>query len=187
MPWQNRIIGEGSKRASEFRANPRNWRRHPTEQKRAVLASLAELGWVQRVIENARTGLLVDGHERVEEALANGDQQVPFLLVDLSPEEERLALALLDPLSAMATADMDALDSLIRDTTPNSDVLRNVLSDLANQRAVEELPTEFAAEDQSSELSDSFRILVHCEDETQQAELLERLISEGFQCRAMIA
>src|SRR5215216_3664597 len=103
IEWTNRIVGHGEKRASEFIANPLNWRKHPKRQKNAVKGSLDTLGWIDDVIINKRTGKIVDGHERVEEALANGDAMVPFKEVDLSPAEEAQALLMLDATAALAT------------------------------------------------------------------------------------
>ena len=80
---RNRIVGLTTKRASDLTANPLNWRSHPTAQRNAVSASLATLGWVDVVIENIETGYLIDGHERVWQAMEN-DEMVPVLQVRLS-------------------------------------------------------------------------------------------------------
>jgi len=99
------IIEYGEKRASEFKGNPKNWRRHPEVQKDAVRGSLRELGWISPVIENIQTGNLIDGHERLAQAMEAGqDSMVPYVVVDLPPEKEDLALAILDPITAMAEA-----------------------------------------------------------------------------------
>ena len=103
--WRNRIVGEGEQQASQFLANPNNWRTHPQNQRDAMRGALNEVGWVQRVIVNRRTGYLIDGHERVWEALQNGDAAVPFVEVDLDEAEEAYVLATLDPIGAMAAAD----------------------------------------------------------------------------------
>ncbi len=128
--WTNRIIGQGSKPASQFLANPQNPRTHPPNQRAAVKGSLDELGWVQNVIEGA-SGYLIDGHERVWQALQNGDAEVPFIQVDLSPEEERLALAILDPISALAETDRDQLDALLREVSTGDEALQKMLAELA--------------------------------------------------------
>lgn len=114
MTWRNRIVGYGTKRAGEFLANPYNWRIHPATQQQALEGTLRDVGWVANVIENQRTGHLVDGHQRVLSALKYGDDtEVPVTYVDLSEEEERVILAVLDPIGAMAVADKDVLGSLL--------------------------------------------------------------------------
>jgi DNA modification methylase len=114
---------------TELTANPRNWRKHPKAQQDALADVLDRVGWVQDVIVNQRTGLLVDGHARLELALRRGEASVPVVYVDLAPDEETLVLATLDPLSAMAEADQEALDSL----------LAEVVADGALARMLEEL------------------------------------------------
>lgn len=111
--WRNRIVGSGVKPASEFTPHPNNWRLHPQAQREAVRASLDTLGWIAQVIENVRTGYLIDGHDRVQDALDNDDAPVPYIQVDLTEAEERQALATYDPLSAMAVPDPEKLDALV--------------------------------------------------------------------------
>jgi ParB-like chromosome segregation protein Spo0J len=69
---------------------------------------------------------LVDGHLRAKAALARGDDvSVPVVFVDLSPREERLALAAFDPIGAMALADTEVLASLreeVETEWPDSEV-----------------------------------------------------------------
>ncbi len=130
-PYQNRIVGHGSKPASQFVANPANWRTHPQNQRDALAASLREVGWVQDVIENTRTGNLVDGHERIWQALKNGDAVVPFVQVDLSEAEEALVLATLDPIGAMAQADAAKLAELLADVNTGEAALQELLASMA--------------------------------------------------------
>src|SRR5438128_1559091 len=103
--WRNRIVGTGEQAPDQLVANPRNWRTHPGPQRDALRGSLAEVGWVQQVLVNQRTGHVVDGHARVEEALSRKEPSVPVLYVDLDEAEEALVLATLDPIGAMAGRD----------------------------------------------------------------------------------
>ncbi len=114
-PWRNRIVGEGEERPDQLLANPYNWRVHPKTQQAALEAVLDEVGWVQRIIVNRRTGHVVDGHLRVALAISRNEPTVPVLYVDLSEEEERLVLATLDPIAAMAVEDAEKLAALLED------------------------------------------------------------------------
>jgi len=112
--WENRIVGHGLKPAKEFLANPYNWRTHPKPQQNALRGSLDDIGWIQQVIENKTTGNMIDGHLRVELALAEGDDEmVPVVYVELSEQEELLALATLDPIGEMAKRDKEKLNELL--------------------------------------------------------------------------
>ena len=129
--WRNRIVGSGEEAPDQLVANPANWRTHPGPQRDALRGSLSEVGWVQQVMVNRRTGFVVDGHARVEEALARREPTVPVLYVDLSPDEERLVLATLDPLAAMAAQDDAKLDALLAELTVGDPGLQALLDSLA--------------------------------------------------------
>lgn len=109
---KSRIVRFGSEDPKKLKANPKNWRKHPEAQRSALVGVLEQIGWVQGVVVNERTGNIVDGHLRVDAAIKVGEKTVPVCYVDLSPEDEELALATLDPLSAMAQVDKTALASL---------------------------------------------------------------------------
>lgn len=113
--WQNRIVGHGEERPESLIANPRNWRTHPVQQEQALRAVLEEVGWVQDVVVNKRTGLLVDGHLRVQVAQERGEDLVPVVFVDLSEEEEALVLATLDPMTGLAGKDDELLSQLLEE------------------------------------------------------------------------
>jgi len=130
--WQSRIVGEGEADPRALTDNPLNWRRHPELQGQALEEALERLGWIQRVVVNRRTGRLIDGHLRVELARRRGEERVPVLYVDLDEAEERLALATLDPLSALAETDTDQLMELLADVDDVPPALGEMLADLAD-------------------------------------------------------
>jgi hypothetical protein len=100
--WRNRITRHADVRPAELVPNPANWRTHPRWQQRALAGALGEVGWVAQVMVNTTTGQVVDGHLRLELALSRGEPTVPVAYVELSEEEERLVLATLDPIGALA-------------------------------------------------------------------------------------
>lgn len=129
--WRSRIIGSGEENPDQLLANPRNWRVHPKAQQDALAGVLDEVGWVQQVIVNQRTGHLIDGHLRVTLANRRGEASIPVLYVDLDEGEEALALATLDPLAAMATTDAAKLDELLRDVSTGEEAVQAMLAELA--------------------------------------------------------
>jgi hypothetical protein len=152
--FKNRIIGYGVKRASEFHPNPLNFRRHPSEQKAAVRASLTEIGWISAVIENVRTGNLVDGHERVDQALGL-DEEVPYLKVDLSEEEEKVALTIYDYIGSMAEIDAAILAELQQTLQIEDQTIRALVVKMADDAglylAEVESPDDFNEYDENLE------------------------------------
>jgi hypothetical protein len=129
--WRNRITGSGEEVPDQLLANPANWRIHPKAQQDALASALDQVGWVQQVLVNQRSGFVVDGHARVALALTRGEATVPVLYVDLEPEEEALVLATLDPISAMAGRDDDKLRALLAEITVDDAGLLALLGDLA--------------------------------------------------------
>jgi hypothetical protein len=133
-PWRSRIVRSGDEDPSQLLANPRNWRTHPPRQRDALRGSLDTVGWVQQILVNRRTGHVVDGHARIEEAISRGETSVPVLYVDLSDDEERLVLATLDPIGAMAEQSSERLAGLLAEITVDDAGLAALLRDLAPPR-----------------------------------------------------
>ncbi len=136
-PWRDRIVGHGEVDPWQLQPNPLNWRRHPPAQERALNGALSDVGWVQRVLVNKRTGHVVDGHLRYDLAVRHGEDTVPVTYVDLSEDEERLVLSTLDPIGAMATSDRNRLDSLLHELAAHDVGLDRVIEDLARANNID--------------------------------------------------
>lgn len=135
--WKNRIVGHGEKPASHFTPHPNNFRNHPARQKSAVRGSLGSLGWIDEVIINKRTGHTIDGHERIDEALANEDAPVPYVEVDLTEEEEAQALLSLDPIAAMATTNRNNAAALLEQINTNNTEVMTFLTGFARDTGLD--------------------------------------------------
>jgi len=92
--------------------NPANWRRHPEAQLHGVKDAIDEVGWAGALLYNEATERLIDGHAR-KRIFNNGVNEVPVLIGSWTEEQERIILATLDPLAAMAKGDEVALQNLI--------------------------------------------------------------------------
>jgi ParB-like chromosome segregation protein Spo0J len=125
-PWQNRIVGHDTVDPNTLLKNPANWRTHPKNQREALGAVLDKVGWVQDAIVNQRSGFVIDGHLRIDLAIARSEK-VPVVYVDLSPEEEALILASIDPLSAMAVPDSEKLTALLSQFSVEPGALADLL------------------------------------------------------------
>lgn len=152
--WQNRIVEHGSAPANQFLAHELNARRHPGQQRESLRGSLNEVGWIAPVIVSARTGKLLDGHARIEEALSVDEhEQVPFIKVDVSEGEERLILASFDPITNQAIYDREVLDELLREVSTGQAGLTALLTELAEQNLViqPQAPEDFNVYDEDLE------------------------------------
>jgi hypothetical protein len=135
--WTNRIVRYGEMPANQFLAHEMNARRHPAKQREALRGSLDSVGWIAPVLVSSKTGKMLDGHARIEEALSRDDaMSVPFVEVDVSEEEERLILATLDPITELATYDKEALDSLLREVSTGNAALMEMLSKQAEDAGI---------------------------------------------------
>jgi DNA modification methylase len=130
MTIQNRIVGHEDVAPDQLLAHPLNFRRHPGPQLEALRGSLAEIGWFKTVLVNKRTGHVIDGHARVEEAMRQNLATVPVTYLDLSEEEERLALAIGDPITEMAIRDDVALTALLGDVHATDERLKKMLAEM---------------------------------------------------------
>lgn len=113
-------------------AHPANARRHPGKQRDALRASLDKAGWVSPVIVNRKTGRVLDGHARVEEAITKG-VQVPVAYVTVTENKESYILATFDAVGSMAEFDQQALtDLLLEIETTGADELDKTLAYIAD-------------------------------------------------------
>lgn len=163
--WQNRIVGLQYKPAHELLANPMNFRRHPAKQRESLRGSLDTLGWYDVVIENETTGMLIDGHARVEEMLTKDENAlVPVLVVAMSEAEEKQALASHDFISSMANIDLDNLDALLREVQSDDARVMETLAALASEHDLyfgKETPPPEAPEaqlDRAEELNKKWQV-----------------------------
>ena len=116
--------------AADLQADPRNFRRHPAEQRRALEQMRERLGVVNAVIarETPDGLILIDGHLRTDMA---GAELVPVIVTNLTEEEAAEAMATLDPIAAMAIADNETLHALLDVEIADADAeLRTLLDDL---------------------------------------------------------
>lgn len=129
--WQNRIVGYDNVAPDQLLANPANYRLHPKRQQDALTGSLNELGWLQDIIVNRTTQHVLDGHLRVQLALRKGEATVPVKYVELSEAEEKLAIAVFDPITYMAETDAAILDELLQEINTGEASLQELLEGMA--------------------------------------------------------
>jgi hypothetical protein len=129
--WRSKIVGHEKVEAGQLMANPFNHRRHPEKQRKVVAASINELGFIKSVIVNKVTGHIVDGHERVMQALGVGEETlVDVEYVELSPEDEKKALLVLDASSELAEVDASSLDQLVKECAFQDNLLGEFASEM---------------------------------------------------------
>lgn len=140
---RDRIVELRRVKGSDLRANPKNWRTHPTEQRSALRGLLEEVGIADALIayESPAAGgalTLIDGHLRQDEA---PETEWPVLVLDLSDEEADKVLATLDPLAGMARTDSDQLAALLGQIEAQRPDVEALLAGIAAEAGIE--PPDF--------------------------------------------
>jgi len=131
--FPDRIVRFERRPASEFLAHPENWRQHPEMQRTALRNLLENIGWAGAVTVNETTGHVINGHERIWQAMHAGDALVPVLFVKVTEEEERILLISMDSIGEMAITEQDKLSSLLASVTPANDEIRDLLTLIAQE------------------------------------------------------
>jgi hypothetical protein len=148
--WQNRIVGEGEEDADQLLANPFNARIHPKFQQDALAGVLDTVGWIQRVIVNRVTGHVVDGHLRVALAITKG-ASVPVSYVELTEDEEKLALLSFDWITQMAVYDQQQTETLLQAVNSDNAAIQAMLSNLAQEVGIVPPDVDFKEYDETVE------------------------------------
>lgn len=185
--WKNRIVSSGVMDPKDLQPNPKNWRKHPKDQALALEGVLEEVGWIQDVIVNQRTGRLIDGHLRVELAVKKKEKEIPVKYVDLSEEEEEKALLTLDPITAMAEADKDRLQALLQSVKSDDERIKNLIDEIGQEYKVStktakeddyQPPPEIVTDIKRGDIFMLGRHRVMCGDSTSKEDV-ERLMNGG--------
>ena len=180
--FRNRIVGKGEERPDQLLANPANgWKIHPETQQDEVEKVLEHVGWVREILVNRRTGHLVDGHLRVQLAIRRDEETVPVTYIYVSPEEEKLLIAVLDPIAAMIARDNDNLGELVKDIQidfPDSDI--DLAAILKTARDTKHVTFEAG-------IDERYVVVVECTSESDQRDLIDKLVGEGRACKAMMS
>lgn len=166
MALEQRIVKYGEEDPRTLSVHPFNFRTHPNHQHEVVEGSLDELGWIDDVLVNLRTGeewpeeernvkTVINGHLRRNIAIAKDEATVPCKFVDLSPEEERLALAVFDESTALAQRDVDKLGELLELINPGNQTLADFLAELADEAGA--YPDFSDMEDLTDEPEESYK------------------------------
>jgi hypothetical protein len=129
--WKNKIVGHDQVDPAVLVANDKNWRKHPEFQRKALRGAIGDVGFIRSVTVNRRTNRIIDGHLRVDLALAEGVPTITVEYVDLSESEEAEALATLDPLASLAGTDPVQFDCLLREVHTGSTEIQELLAGLA--------------------------------------------------------
>lgn len=167
-----------------------NPRKNDGEPVSVVMKSIRRFGFGAPIVARLANREIIGGHTRLKAALKLKLKVVPCRFLDIS-EEEAHALALADnKTNELADWDKDLLAAVMGDlNAAGVDLTAGTGFDDAEVEkllAHGDIPPDEYAGDDSDKMEDKFQVVVECEDERQQAMLLERLQGEGFEVRALV-
>lgn len=166
------------------------WAKNPRENKKAVAkvaASIKRFGFAAPIIARKADLEIIGGHTRWLAAKRLKLERVPVRLLDLDPADAHL-LALADNrLGEEADWDGDKLAEILRELHAED---ADVMSTGFTEGELEKFLGEAGDPDlgpEAVEPTSQFLVLVTCADEAQQAQILEKLMAEGLDVRAMMS
>jgi hypothetical protein len=178
ITWTNE-----TRRLSELIPWSRNPRQINTDQAKRLVQSFAEFGQVETIAIGPNNEVY-NGHQRVNVLM---DKHGPEYEVEVRvssralTEREREKLTVYLHKGAAGDWDWDALSEW-----DAPDLLEWGFSEL--ELGIDNEQTEsFNKKTEPEEIPEQYMILIECETEQEQAELLERFNGEGLKCRALLS
>ena len=126
-----RIVEHGEEDPSALMPHPENWREHPATQKAMLDGIIEDVGYVQSVLVNKRTGHIVDGHMRVAMAVEQGWDTIPVEYVDLNENEEKIVLATINPVAGLAEKNKERISAIADAIETKNSRVKGLISSLA--------------------------------------------------------
>ena len=192
---KDRVTGLKKIRVDQIEPNPENWRTHSPEQLSAIAGMFGEVG-----IAGAALGYvgpngkvrLIDGHARL--GLMDPKAKIPVVMLDVNEEEARKLLLTFDPVGQMAGRDDEMLSSLLDSVSFETDGLNETFQELlageivieAGADADEAQPEPAGDAPPRPELTPIYQLLITCENEDQQKELLVELAGRKITVRPLV-
>lgn len=136
---RSRIVGHENVSPDLIKAHVLNFRKHGDAQMKALRGSMDDMGWLKEILVSRRTNTIIDGHARWEEAKRRKLPFVPVTFVDLTKDEENKALALLDPITEMATRDDALFLKLLDSVKTDNDSINEVLTKMSKLKDMPEI------------------------------------------------
>jgi len=181
---RNRILRHVRVRAGDLVPHELNPRVHSDAQRRALQMLYEEIGFARSLLAYPLADgrlKLIDGHLR---ATMTPDEEVEVEVLDVNDGEARALLLAIDPLAQLAGYDADTLDRLRQSVEADSAAVKSLWETLeaASERTKRDLPRG-----DKDALPEQYFVLIECEDEAQQRELLARFQEEGLKCQAKMS
>lgn len=166
---------------SEVRPYEKNPRKN-AEAVKYVRASIEKFGFKQPIVIDSNR-VIISGHTRLEAAKSLGMAEVPCIVADDLTEAQAKALRLADnKVAEFSEWEMNLLGGELGELAEISDI---DMGDFGFEDNLDKIgdEEENGTEEKGVNLSETFQIIVECENEIEQQEIFEKLSGEGYKCR----
>ena len=166
--------------------HPRNPNKHGDEQIALLAKIIKASGWRNPICVSNRSGFIIKGHARLMAARVLGVTHVPVEYQDYATEAEEYQDMIADNrIAELAERDMSIIKDLLEelDTGANDMDLTGYV-----EAEIERLMTQYhveSGEGTEKQINEQWLILITCRDENHQTEILDRLIKENIECKAL--
>src|SRR5262245_11015646 len=182
-PIRNRIKSHRRVRAGDLIPHEWNFRLHPEHQRAALQALYEEVGFARSLLAyelpDGRLKLL-DGHLRRD---LDPELEVDVEILDVSEDEARVLLLIIDPLAALAETQEQIHQRLLELAPAVSPDLEAAWRSAAEAALASPEPATPAVDPGPPQ----YLVLITCRDEKHQVELLGRFQGEGLACKALLS
>ena len=147
-----------------------------------VRASIEKFGFKQPIVIDSNR-VIISGHTRLEAAKSLGMAEVPCIVADDLTEAQAKALRLADnKVAEFSEWEMNLLGGELGELAEISDI---DMGDFGFEDNLDKIgdEEENGTEEKGVNLSETFQIIVECENEIEQQEIFEKLSGEGYKCR----
>jgi len=154
------------------------------EALKGLAASIAKFGLVQPIVWNKRTGNVVSGHQRLSVLQQQGAVDTDVVVVDLDDIDEK-ALNVTANNPHISGQFNEELQPLLDELEPLCDEFEGLRLDELEKITQRDVEVDDGGEEE--DIPEFFRIVIDCNDETDQSTLYERLQQEGYNCRLLMS
>ena len=159
------------------------WDENPRNNDKAVdkvATSIKRFGFASPILARKADKMIIAGHTRFKAAHKLGLEHVPVRYLDLDLADAKLLAIADNKVGEIATWNDDLLAITLEELKGHQ------IEDFFSEKELERLLDDDLDEDHFEEDTDYvYQIFVENLNADTQAELLERLIKEGYQCRAL--
>jgi ParB-like chromosome segregation protein Spo0J len=166
---------------------------HPRNAKkgnvRFIRESIDRNGFYGALVVQRKSSFILVGNHRWKAAKQAGMTEIPVLWVDVDETTERRLLLVDNRSSEIGTYDEEGILALLQEVQDATGSLEGTGYDAGDlDKLVKDLTPEGADEAEAAPKLDGlkYQVVVDCEGEEHQGELLTRFEGEGLRCRPLI-